>query len=87
MIQEEFLKLGIPFHLVRGIPFLESALAKDVIAYLRLVLNNNDDLALARVYNTPRRRLSKRPCPIPPLAVVPWQIGWRLLPARTVYVS
>lgn len=56
---DEFLRLGIPHHVLKGLSFLETALAQDTIAYLRLALNNGDDLAFARVYNTPRRRLSE----------------------------
>lgn len=59
-LQEEFLRLGIPFHLVRGRTLMESAAVQDALAYLRLILNSRDDGAFERVYNRPKRRLGTR---------------------------
>jgi ATP-dependent DNA helicase Rep len=48
---------GISYHLSGGTSFFEYAEVKDLIAYLRLLVNNDDDRAFLRVVNTPRREL------------------------------
>jgi len=53
---EEALPLfGLPYQLLRGRSFYERAEIRDALAYLRLLLNPQDDLAFTRVINTPRR--------------------------------
>ena len=49
----------IPYKIVGNVRFYERAEVKDVISYLRLLLNPHDDVALLRVINTPRRGLGK----------------------------
>ncbi|MBK6536145.1 MAG: hypothetical protein IPF99_43405, partial [Deltaproteobacteria bacterium] len=39
--------------------FYERAEVKDILAYLRMVLNPNDDVSLLRVVNTPARKIGK----------------------------
>ena len=48
---------AISYHLSGGTSFFEYAEVKDLIAYLRLLVNNDDDRAFLRVVNTPRREL------------------------------
>jgi len=48
---------GISYHLSGGTSFFEYAEVKDLLAYLRLLVNNDDDRAFLRVVNTPRREL------------------------------
>ncbi len=53
--EEAFVRRGLPYILVGGVRFYERAEIKDLLAYLRLVLNPRDDLALRRVLNQPPR--------------------------------
>ncbi|MDG7056022.1 MAG: UvrD-helicase domain-containing protein [Wolbachia endosymbiont of Meromenopon meropis] len=57
ILEECFIKCSIPYKLVSGIKFYERQEVKDIIAYLRLVVNNNDDLAFERIVNRPKRRI------------------------------
>ncbi|MGH8123576.1 MAG: UvrD-helicase domain-containing protein, partial [Rudaea sp.] len=45
----------VPYHLTGGTAFLERAEVKDVLAYLRLIVNPDDDAAFVRIANVPRR--------------------------------
>ena len=51
---------SIPYQLIGGIKFYHRKEIKDLIAYLRIVLNPNDDISLARVINTPTRGIGKK---------------------------
>ncbi|MBF0328779.1 MAG: UvrD-helicase domain-containing protein [Nitrospirae bacterium] len=50
-----FLKSGIPYQLVGSITFYERAEIKDLLAYLRFVINPKDSAAFDRIINTPAR--------------------------------
>jgi ATP-dependent DNA helicase Rep len=53
---EKALRLArVPYHLTGGTAFLERAEVKDLLCYLRLLVNPEDDAAFLRVVNTPRR--------------------------------
>ena len=53
---EKALQLArVPYHLSGGTSFLERGEVKDVLAYLRLLVNPDDDAAFLRVANVPRR--------------------------------
>jgi len=53
---EKALRLAqVPYHLTGGTAFLDRAEVKDVLAYLRLVANPDDDAAFVRIANVPRR--------------------------------
>ncbi|WP_297526764.1 DNA helicase Rep [Thiohalobacter sp.] len=47
----------IPYHLSGGTSFFEYTEVKDLVAYLRLLVNEDDDRAFLRVVNTPRREI------------------------------
>ncbi|MEE4144391.1 MAG: DNA helicase Rep [Halieaceae bacterium] len=47
----------VPYHLSGGTSFFARNEVKDIMAYLRLVLNENDDNAFLRIANVPRRKL------------------------------
>jgi DNA helicase-2/ATP-dependent DNA helicase PcrA len=55
--EERFLTLGLGYKVVGGLRFYERAEIRDAIAYLRVVRQPDDDLALERIINTPRRGL------------------------------
>jgi DNA helicase-2/ATP-dependent DNA helicase PcrA len=58
--EEAFIRRGIAYRLVGGLRFYERKEVKDVLAYLRLVVNPRDPVAFARVANVPRRRIGDR---------------------------
>lgn len=53
--EERFIQLGIPYRVVGGPRFYERAEIRDAIAYFRVVCQPDDDLALERIVNLPRR--------------------------------
>ena len=53
--EESLRRLNIPYRVYGGMSFYQRKEVKDVIAYLRLIVNQNDDEALRRCINTPRR--------------------------------
>ncbi len=60
VLEEEFIRRGMKYQLVRGTRFYERKEVKDVIAYLRLIRNPNDSVSLARIINTPARGIGAR---------------------------
>lgn len=50
---------GIPYTIVGGVRFYERAEVKDVLAYLRLLVNPSDNMALLRIINRPKRGVGK----------------------------
>lgn len=55
LIEDQLRKNGLPYRIVAGIKFYERKEIKDVIAYLRLIINPKDSLALSRIINIPAR--------------------------------
>lgn len=55
VIEDVMLKANIPYTVVGGIKFYERKEIKDILAYLRLIVNPNDDLSLQRIINVPKR--------------------------------
>lgn len=55
VIEEYLVKSNIDYTIVGGTKFYERKEIKDLLSYLRLISNNEDDLALARVINEPKR--------------------------------
>ena len=53
--EEVLMRTGIPYKIIGGFKFYEREEIKDAVAYLRLVLNQNDDLAFLRIVNKPKR--------------------------------
>ncbi len=53
--EEQMSKDGIPYRIYGGLSFYQRKEIKDVIAYLRLVVNPNDEEALRRIINYPKR--------------------------------
>lgn len=58
-LEEALMRAGIPYLIVGGLRFYDRKEIKDVLAYLRAVMNPADTLSLLRVINTPRRGVGK----------------------------
>lgn len=59
VLEEQLRALALPYRLIGGIRFYERAEVKDMLAYLRLSLNFNDDISFKRVVNVPARGIGK----------------------------
>ncbi|MDC3118012.1 UvrD-helicase domain-containing protein [Candidatus Pelagibacter sp.] len=57
--EERFLKIGLPYRILGGIKFYERAEIKDCVAYLRLIYQEQDDLAFERIVNNPKRSIGE----------------------------
>lgn len=55
VVEEQFLKANIPYKVVGSYYFYARKEIKDLICYLRLILNTNDNVSLERVINVPKR--------------------------------
>jgi len=55
ILEDMFLRAGVPYRLVGGTRFFDRAEIRDVMAYLKLVVNPDDDVSAHRIVNTPRR--------------------------------
>ncbi len=58
-IEERFIRAEIPYTIVGGTRFYERAEVKDMLAYLAAVANEDDDVAVRRIVNTPRRGIGE----------------------------
>ncbi len=59
-LEEACVRYGVPYQLIGGLRFYQRQEIKDVIAYLRLLANPDDDVSLARVVNVPQRGIGQR---------------------------
>ena len=57
--EERFLKVGLGYRVLGGTKFYERAEVKDAVAYLRIINQKYDDLALERVIGSPRRGIGE----------------------------
>lgn len=55
VIEETLIKSNIPYKMVGSIKFYDRKEIKDILGYLRLIANPDDDISLARVVNEPKR--------------------------------
>ncbi len=60
LIEEACLKEGIPYRLIGGFKFYRRKEIKDIIAYLRYIVNPNDRISLMRIVNVPPRGIGKK---------------------------
>ncbi len=59
VFEEVLMKQGIPYKIYGGLKFYARKEIKDVIAWLRVVQNGNDDISLSRMINVPKRGIGK----------------------------
>ncbi|NEN82295.1 DNA helicase PcrA [Paenibacillus elgii] len=55
VVEEILIKSDIPYQIVGGIKFYDRKEIKDILAYLRLISNPDDDISFARIVNVPKR--------------------------------
>jgi DNA helicase-2/ATP-dependent DNA helicase PcrA len=58
-LESKFISYGVPYQVVRGLAFYERKENKDILAYLRLISNPQDDVAFLRIVNEPARGIGK----------------------------
>jgi DNA helicase-2/ATP-dependent DNA helicase PcrA len=58
-LETAFVQQRVPFQIVKGLAFFDRKENRDVLAYLRLLLNPRDDLSFLRVVNEPARGIGK----------------------------
>lgn len=59
-LEEAFMRYGIPYKIVGNVKFYLRKEIKDVIAYLRVVNNPDDDVSMLRIINTPARKIGSK---------------------------
>ena len=59
VVEEMFLKSNMPYKVVGSYYFYNRKEIKDLICYLRLILNNDDEISLRRVINVPKRGIGE----------------------------
>ncbi len=59
-LEEVFMAMNMPYKISGGTSFYERKEIKDIISYLRVMANPDDDVSLLRILNTPRRGIGRR---------------------------
>jgi DNA helicase-2/ATP-dependent DNA helicase PcrA len=59
-LEESFLRYGVPYRLVGGTRFYQRREIKDIIAYLRVIHNPQDNVSLTRIINVPGRGVGQK---------------------------
>jgi len=58
VMEKALFEAAVPYQIARGVEFYNRKEIKDVLAYLRVIANANDEVSLARILNVPTRGLS-----------------------------
>jgi len=59
-VEDIFIRTGMPYKVVGGVRFYERKEVRDVLAYLRAIVNPADEVSMRRILNTPRRGIGER---------------------------
>ena len=60
VLEDVFIRVGLPYRVIGGVRFYERKEIKDVLAYARLLVNPDDDVSARRIVNLPRRGIGDR---------------------------
>ena len=85
VLEEAFIRYGVPYRLVAGTRFYERREVKDVIAYFRLIQNPQDSVSLQRIINVPGRGIG--PTTVAKLAAWAQSLGASAYDALRVLVD
>ncbi len=59
VIEDTFMRAALPYRVLSGLRFYDRKEIRDIIAYLRLIKNPDDDVSLRRIINVPSRKIGK----------------------------
>lgn len=59
LLEEQCIKMNVPYQIIGGVNFYQRREIKDVLAYMKLIANSADDVAFERIINVPKRGIGE----------------------------